>query len=195
MELHNYKQYVLNAEGRTNEELRNDLFQSEIGKVKREIKERLIMNKDIRTLIDDPELADTDDYSNYLYRRIFPYLMIPSTITDKAAYILFKVDQEDDNYLEGMRKQNDLTKVMTVQFMVIVHKDRLETEFGIERHDAIAHVITQLFAWNDKVVPFRMRCVQNVEGVTDNNYASRTLIFEIQMPNNLVGSNRTNAYE
>ena len=120
---------------------------------------------------------------------------MPDTITDVGAYILFKVDQEDDNYFDNVRKQNDLMKVVTVEFMVLVHKEKLETDFGIERHDALGHIITQLFAWNDKVVPFRMRCIQNVEGITDNNFATRTLIFEVQMPNNLNNTRRVNAYE
>ena len=54
---HEYRDTLLSGEGRTEEELRRALFTSEIGKVKREIKLRLINNADIRTLIDDQELS------------------------------------------------------------------------------------------------------------------------------------------
>lgn len=191
MEAHEYR-HLLSVNGKT--ELEKRLWECDTGKVKRIIKQKLIENQDIRTLIDNPNLKDTDDYSDYMFTNIFPFLIVPTTITDKMNYILFKVDDADDNYYEMQRRDNPIIKPVHIEFMVLVFKDNIRTDFGVERHDALAFVIKQIFAWSDNIFPFRLRCISDIEGVTDNNFATRTLEFEIQMPNNLTNTRRENPY-
>lgn len=193
MELHEYKRSLIPTQGNT--QLANRLWNSDVGTVKRKIKQKLIENQDIRDLLNDDDLKDTNDYSNYLYHNIFPFLVIPDSIYESRSYICFKVDDADTNYYNSVRKDNPLMKVVEIEFMVVVHKDVVETSYGIDRHDALAYVIKQLFAYSEKLFGFRLRCVSDIEGVTDNNFVTRTLTFEVEEPSNLTDTRRRNAYD
>lgn len=192
MELHEYKRSLIPTQGNTG--LANRLWNSDVGTVKRKIKQKLIENQDIRDLINNADLKDTDDYSNYLYQNIFPFLVIPDTIYESKAYICFKVDDADTNYYSGVRKDNPLMKVVEIEFMVVVHKDVIETNYGIDRHDALAYILKQMFAHSENLFGFRLRCVSDIEGVTDNNFITRTLTFEVEEPSNLTDTRRKNPY-
>lgn len=192
MELHEYKRSLIPTQGNTG--LANRLWNSDVGTVKRKIKQKLIENQDIRDLINNADLKDTDDYSNYLYQNIFPFLVIPDTIYESKAYICFKVDDADTNYYNGVRKDNPLMKVVEIEFMVVVHKDVVETNYGIDRHDALAYVLKQMFSHSENLFGFRLRCVSDIEGVTDNNFITRTLTFEVEEPSNLTDTRRKNPY-
>jgi hypothetical protein len=192
MEAHEYRKTVYTPEGDTL--LLNRLWADDISKTKRTIKQKLIQNQDIRTLIDNPDLKDTDDYSNYLYTNIFPFLLIPATISDKRNYICFKVDFADDSYYEDMRKENYLMRVVNIQFTVLVHKDNAKTDLGVERHDALACVIRQMFSWAEKDFPSRLDPISDVEGITDNDYLTRTITFNAEYSRELTDSRRKNPY-
>lgn len=192
MELHEYKRSLIPTQGNTG--LANRLWNSDVGTVKRKIKQKLIENQDIRDLINNEDLKDTDDYSNYLYQNIFPFLVIPDTIYESKTYICFKVDDADTNYYNGVRKDNPLMKVVEIEFMVVVHKDVVETNYGIDRHDALAYVLKQMFSHSENLFGFKLRCVSDLEGVTDNNFITRTLTFEVEEPSNLTDTRRKNPY-
>lgn len=193
MELHDYKKTIIPEDG-SNTRLGQRLWESDISATKRTIKEKLINNIDIRTLLDNPDLADCEDYAEYLGTNIFPYLVIPSTITDSMNYICFKVDDTDTNYFNSEKRDNPLMKVNTIQFMVLVHKKNAKTIYGLERHDAIAFVVRQIFGWAENIFPFKVRCISDVEGITDNSFLTRTLTFEAQYTNNLYEGRRINPY-
>ena len=194
MELHEYKKEIQNADG-PDTRLGRRLWESDISKVKKVIKNRLISNSDIRELLDNPDFADTDDYASYLGVNIFPFIFIPNTISEKRNYICFKVDDINPSRFDGSNRNNPIMKVESIQFLILVHKDNTKTRYGMERHDALAFLIKQIFNWSSKDFPFRLRCVSDVEGVTDNNYASRTVTFETQDTNNLYEGRRQNAYD
>lgn len=192
MEAYKYRQMMYTPEGDTR--LLGRLWADDISKTKRTIKQKLIQNQDIRTLIDNPDLKDTDDYSNYLYTNIYPFLLIPTTISDKKNYICFKVDFADDSYYEDSRKENYITRIVDIQFTVLVHKDNAKTDLGVERHDAIACVIRQIFSWAENDFPAQFVPISDVEGVTDNDYLTRTIDFNAQYGRELNGSRRKNPY-
>lgn len=201
MELHDYKKTVIPTEGKTG--LIGRLWNDEVTKTKRIIKQKLVYNQDIRVLLDDQYFSPysgqivegkSNDYQDYMYRDIFPFLVLPNTLTEKGNYICFKVDDADDNYFEGIRRDNSVMKVVNIQFMVLVHFDNVRMDTGMERHDAIASVIKKLFAWSDNSFPFRLVCTSDVEGVADNAFVIRTLNFEAVYPNNTTDTRRKNAY-
>lgn len=192
MEAHEYRKVIYTPEGDT--QLLSRLWADDISKTKRTIKQKLIQNQDIRTLIDNPDLKDTDDYSNYMYVNIYPFLLIPSTISDKRNYICFKVDFADDSYYEDVRKENYIMRVVDIQFIVLVHKDNARTDLGVERHDALACVIRQIFSWAEKDFPAQFVPISDVEGVTDNDYLTRTITFNAQYGRELSGTRRKNPY-
>ena len=193
MELHDFKRSLIPTQGNTG--LANRLWSCDVGTVKRKIKQKLIENQDIRDLLSNDDLKDTDDYSNYLYTNIFPFLVIPDTIYESRSYICFKVDDADTNYNYRQRKENPLMKVVQIQFMVVVHKDVVETPYGIDRHDALAFLIKQIFQYSEKLFGFKLVCMSDIEGVTDSNFVTRTLTFEVQEPSNLTDTRTKNAYD
>lgn len=191
---HDYRKKLVATEGNTY--LLNRLNEtSDIIKTKTKIKQKLVGCQDIRVLIDDPELRETEDYDEYMYTHIFPYLVVPNTLHTEGNYICFKVDDADDSYYDDIRKDNLVMKVVEVQFMILVHVNQSRTKYGADRHDALAFVIKQLFAWSENVLGYRLRCVSDIEGVTDNNYITRTLTFEGQMTNNTTDTRRKNPYQ
>ena len=49
---------------------------------------------------------------------------------------------------------------------------------GIPRHDLIASIIRERFAWSN-IFGMQTYLVQNYESTTDTNYITRTLVFEL----------------
>jgi len=183
MEAHEFRRQLIPGHGNTR--LEHRLWQSDIGQIKRAIKQQLIDNEDIRKLLGDEKLEALGDPAEYLYKAIYPYLLIPDAMHEQKAYICFKVDDADTNYYENVRKENPLMKVVEIQFMVVVHNGVVETDYGIDRHDGLAYLIREIFSYSEKLFGFKMRCVSDIEGVTDSAFVTRTLTFEVEQPANL----------
>ena len=49
---------------------------------------------------------------------------------------------------------------------------------GIPRHDLIASIIRERFAWSN-IFGMQTHLTQNYESTVDNNYVARTLVFEL----------------
>ena len=56
---------------------------------------------------------------------------------------------------------------------------------GVGRHDLIGARIKDAINWSNK---FGTQCelVEDLENVTDTDYATRTLVFEMETPKNIV---------
>ena len=56
---------------------------------------------------------------------------------------------------------------------------------GCPRHDLIGARIKDAFNWSNK---FGTQCqlIEDLENVTDSDYSTRTLVFEMNTPKNLV---------
>ena len=60
-----------------------------------------------------------------------------------------------------------------------------DEEIGISRHDLIGSIIRERFNWSN-IFGTQCKLVENKESITDSNYKTRTLIFELKMPNAIV---------
>lgn len=153
---------------------------------KRIIGQMLYEDPDIIEIIDNKDL-DPSCPDEYLYESIFPFIRIPD-VQDKAqTYITFKVDDVD----RGAR--NEAMKRQHVQFVIFVHKNKLKTKWGIPRHDLLRYLIKDIFNLSNKL-GMQMNIISDNEGVTDTDYCTRTLHFEIITPNSLKPY-KTNPYE
>ena len=63
-------------------------------------------------------------------------------------------------------------------------KNNIEKKTGIARHDLIGALILDIFNWSN-LFGEQIHCVSDVPGVTDNDYSTRTIIFEQRTDNNL----------
>ena len=104
---------------------------------------------------------------------IRPFLFIPDTQTEVKHYICYQV-----SFDETPRYQDTL-KYTTITFTIFVHgNDRMDKLTGIPRHDLIASIIRERFAWSN-IFGMQTYLISNRESTTDNNYLVRTLVFQL----------------
>lgn len=111
---------------------------------------------------------------------IKPYGIIPQTQTAPINYICYSV--EFKSLIEG----NTFFKYGLIKFDIYCDYRDLDDEFtGIARHDLLSSIIREKFNWTNI---FGLQCsiIKNTEDVTNKDYASRTLIFEIPEIRNAV---------
>ena len=87
-------------------------------------------------------------------------------------------------------------KAMKSQFLkvvIFVHKNLVQTKMGAERHDLLAYLVKDVFHLSNSL-GMQLKLLSNREGVTDADYCTRTLQFEMTTPNSVKPFN-TNQYE
>lgn len=104
---------------------------------------------------------------------IRPFLFIPDTQTEVKHYICYQVSFQDTvRYQPGL-------KPTLVTFTIFVHgNDRMDKLTGIPRHDLIASILRERFAWSN-IFGMQTHLISNRESTTDNNYLVRTLVFQL----------------
>lgn len=104
---------------------------------------------------------------------IRPFLFIPDTQTEVKHYICYQVSFQDTvRYQPGL-------KDTLITFNIFIHgNDRMDKLTGIPRHDLIASIIRERFAWSN-IFGMQTYLVSNRESTTDNNYLVRTLVFQL----------------
>lgn len=153
---------------------------------KRLIEQILYSDGDIVEILDNPDI-DPKFPEDLVYENIFPFLRIPGTQDVSKNFITFTVDDTE------RMPSNKVMKMQTVQFVIFIHKDRIQTKYGVARHDLLSYLIRDIFNLSNKLGP-QMELVSNREGVTDTDYHTRTLRFEI-VDDNSTKPLRTNPYE
>ena len=104
---------------------------------------------------------------------IRPFLFIPDTQTEVKHYICYQV-----GFDETVRYQPGL-KDTFITFTIFVHgNDRMDKLTGIPRHDLIASIIRERFAWSN-IFGMQTYLISNKESMTDSNYVVRTLVFQL----------------
>ena len=104
---------------------------------------------------------------------IRPFLFIPDTQTEVKHYICYQVSFQDTvRYQPGL-------KDTLITFNIFVHgNDRMDKLTGVPRHDLIASIIRERFAWSN-IFGMQTYLVSDRESITDNNYLVRTLVFQL----------------
>ena len=158
----------------------------DIARKKRLIEQMLYSDEDIIEILDNPAL-DPSEPESYVYENIFPFLRIPGTQDVSKNFITFTVDDTE------RMPSNEVMKRQTIQFVIFIHKDNITTNYGMARHDLLGYLIRDIFNLSNKLGP-QMELVSNREGVTDADYHTRTLRFEL-ITDNSTKPLRTNPYE
>lgn len=153
---------------------------------KRLIEQILYSDDDIVEILDNHNI-DPDVPEELIYENIFPCIRIPGTQDVSKNFITFTVDDTE------RVPSNNVMKIQTIQFVVFVHKDNIKTKYGIPRHDLLGYLIRDIFNLSNKLGP-QMELVSNREYVTDTDYHTRTLRFEL-VDDNSTKPFRTNPYE
>lgn len=143
-----------------------------------------------KTLIDDPliiyllnnkELEETEaDPSDYLGINILPMYLIHPTQHNVQNYICYEIQMK-----ETPRYNDTLIYVDIIFYILCEEKNNIEKLTGIARHDLIGARIKHLFNWTNL---FGTQChvLSDIPSVTDNDYATRTITFQMLMPKDIV---------
>lgn len=158
----------------------------DIVRKKRIISRMLYSDPDIIEVLDNPELDPTCP-EEYLYKNIYPFIRIPGTQDTSKSFITFMLDDME---------KSQFNKTMKSQFLkvvIFVHKDLVQTKLGAERHDLLGYLVRDNFHLSNSL-GMQLTLLSDREGVTDTDYCTRTLQFEMTTPNSIKPFN-TNQYE
>ena len=119
---------------------------------------------------------------------IRPFLFIPETQDEVKNYVCYQTSYSD------LVRYNDKEKKLIVTFTIFVNgKDSIDKLTNIPRHDLIASIIREKFAWIgleiSTTTPFGDK-----ESTTDNNYLVRTLQYEVTLPNSICKTEGNNTF-
>ena len=158
----------------------------DIVRKKRIIGQMLYSDPDIIEVLDNPEI-DPDCPEDALYVNIYPFIRVPGTQDVSKNYITFMLDDmEKSQFNKSMKSQ-------FLKVVIFVHKDLVRTKWGADRHDLLAYLVRDVFHLSNSL-GLQLTLVSNREGVTDADYCTRTLQFEMIAPNSMQPY-QTNKYE
>lgn len=158
----------------------------DIVRKKRIISQMLYSDQDIIEVLDNKDL-DPSCPEEYLYNNIYPFIRIPGTQDKSKNFITFMLDDMDKGQV------NKAMKSQLLKVVIFVHKDLVKTKFGAERHDLLSYLVKDVFHLSNSL-GMQLNLLSNREGVTDADYCTRTLQFEMTTPNSVKPFN-TNQYE
>ena len=162
---------------------------------KEKIKQELLSMPELLFVLSNPkyegELFDEDGNVNedgswdlYFSDNIRPYLYFPEAQADTKNFIAYKVEFSE------LPRYNDFEKVLNITFVIFCDAHNIiDINTGIARHDLIASIIREHFHWTN-IFGTQAKIVNNKETITDANYVTRTLIFELTMPNSVVNNSK-----
>lgn len=130
---------------------------------------------------DDGTLNTEGEWDNYWGENslIRPYLFFPQTSTHKKNYICYQT------MFNELMRGNNVEKYLDITFTVFVNSgDIIDKYTGIPRHDLIAAILRERFAWEGFEIS-KTKPTFNKESIMDNTYLVRTLQFEIVLPNEM----------
>lgn len=158
----------------------------DIVRKKRIIGQMLYSDPDIIEVLDNPKL-DPECPDEYMYVNIFPFIRIPGTQDVSKSYITFMLDDmEKSQFNKSMKSQ-------FLKVVIFVHKDLVKTKWGADRHDLLAYLVRDVFHLSNSL-GLQLTLSSDREGVTDTDYCTRTLQFEMTTPNS-IQPYQTNKYE
>ncbi len=148
---------------------------------KEKIKEKLLANKQLLYVLDNKELIESDaDPDAYFGECILPYYIIHPTQSSSKNFVCYEVEFREE------ARYNSTIKIADVIFYCLSEqKNVIDQTTYLARHDLMAALIQNEFNWKN-VWGCQMHLVSDRPSVTDNDYATRTLVFEGEMPNNMV---------
>ena len=149
-------------------------LEDDISLSKRIIESVLCNDPDIIEILDNTTL-DPNMPDEYFYENIYPFIRIPGTQDESKNFICYSIDDLSANEF------NDRIKQQYVQFTIFVHNDLVKTKYGVARHDLLGYLIRDLFN-RSHLFGHELKLVYDREGVTDTDYTTRTLKFQLITP-------------
>jgi hypothetical protein len=157
------------------------MIDSDKMKYKRKIMSLLVQNPNIVTLINAQDISKPDDLID---THIFSYLDFPDVPTIVDTYIAMKLDTTKV-------MKNEVYKNFILTICVIVHKSKMETNYGGNLTNVISGEIIQMLNWNDNF-GFTLELVSDREFIHEKTYHVEELVFKTITPNSMQNGMRIN---
>lgn len=156
------------------------LMDDDVIRFKEIIKKKLIANSDIIKVLNNSALEQSEaDPDEYLNVNILPYFLIHNTQTNVENYICYEVQFSE------VARYNKIIKLGQIIFYILCEqKNNIDKETGIARHDLLGALIKTEFNWSH-CFGQQAKLISDKPSTTDSDYATRTLIFEIELPNGI----------
>ena len=167
-----------------------DILDSDDIKVKEKIKKILLDNQLIIYALNNKDLEEEEaEPEDYYGVNILPYYMINPVQHNVQNYLCYEVRYDmaqSYQYSKSHNSLNPTVKTLSIIFTILCHhRDLIDEETGIARHDLLAALVQDQFNWSSEFGS-KIMLVSDVPSVVDNNYACRTLSFEQTTDNNIV---------
>lgn len=150
-------------------------------RIKNIAKKALIEDPLILYLLNNKELEEKDsDPTEYINKNILNNFLIHPTQHDVQNFICLGTESKE------WARYNDAIKYERIVFYILCEeKTNIEPLSGMGRHDLIGSRIKEMFNYTNK---FGTQCVlkEDIENVTDSDYATRTLVFQMETPKSIV---------
>ena len=153
---------------------------------KRLVEKILYTDEDIVEILANPDI-DPSVPEDIIGKNVFSFLRVPGVQDVAKNFITFTIDDV------SRMPNNKVMKSQYVQFVIFVHKTMVETKYGVDRHDLLGYIVRDIFNLSNKLGP-QMELVSSMEGITDTDFYTRTLRFEL-IDDNSTKPLRTNPYE
>ncbi len=173
------KQYLIDLKKKPNEDT---------VRLKEMIKQILLDNDTLMYLLHNKELeeveAENDEYFG-TDGNIRSSFIIPETQTEVKHFLCFEC------MFEASSGYNPAIKYEEIVFYILCNdKDLVVDEIGAARHDLIAALLIDVFNGTNKF-GLQLKLLSDKPSVTDNHYATRTLVFERISPNSMTRADGT----
>ena len=97
-------------------------------------------------------------------------------------YLCYQVNFDE------LARYNDRLKYTQITFTIFVNgKNAIDKETDIPRHDLIASIIRERFNWSN-IFGMQTHIISSKESLTDNNFITKTLVFQLVDTNGLVNT-------
>lgn len=139
----------------------------------------------------DGTINTEGDRDLYFNKAIKPVITIPDTQTETNTILCYTVNNDEPPFFASrtqLRKTENRTVYYTITFTVFSHYGNYwEPNTQIPRHDLICSILRERFNWSNI---FGLTCsiTSDKESTTDNNYITRTLVFQGMAINGLVNT-------
>lgn len=152
--------------GYRNKPDKDDVFYKEL------VKKELLKNDTLIYLLNNKELEDCEaENDEYFGVNIMPMYLLAKTQTSTKNYVCYETS------VENISRDNSIIKCQELIFYILCHEsDNIVKELGSARHDLIASVLIDEFQGTN-LFGNQMKLLSNKPSTTDNDYATRTLIF------------------
>lgn len=145
---------------------------------KQRIKERLIQNRHLLQALHSSRVS-LEAPDEYIGTHIRFSTLVPQLQEQPEHFILVTT------HVDSIPKSNEYRKYLHLQFLILADaRDLTDAETGIDRHDLLAAILKNEFGWTN-LFGTVCRIVSDTESALDLRYASRTLVYELEMPRDL----------